>query len=525
MSTPAPAGQLLRVRGLDKSFFATHAARSVSFGVDPGEIVSLLGENGAGKSTVIKMLAGVYRPDHGSMQLNGRDLNAPGVRSRVSFVHQNLGLIEWMTVAENIAQVLGYPRRWGLIDGRGMRRQAERVLDLIGGGVDPDARVFDLARTERSLLAIARGLISEPDLLVLDEPTASLPAADVQRLFAVLRRLRDAGVGMLYVSHRLDEVYEICTRTVVMRNGSVVADRDLAGLGADELVQLIVGHQTSTPTFDEPDPRVRLELADVQVAGSGPVSLRARRGEVLALCGLRGAGQEAVGRAIAGAVAVSGGTMSVDGTPFAPRNPHDAVAAGVGFATSNREVESVAAGLSVRENMFLNPAVWGRRTLQPYRPRTERAAAMVQIEAFGIRPAGPELALDTFSGGNQQKVLLARWIGVGRAVLVLEEPTMGVDVGAKSEIYALLRDAARAGTATVVVSTDMEEVTRIAHRALVLERGRIVGEFAGPGLRIADLVAAASGLSAATGAAATDAAAPGPAAPGPAATGGLRTGR
>jgi len=485
---------LLSVEHLDKTFFATRAADDVSFTVGRGEVVSLLGENGAGKSTVIRMLAGVYRPDSGRVLLDGDDLDGPGVRSRVSFVHQDLGLVEWMTVAENIAQVLGYPKRLGLIDGPAVRRQAVGVLELIGGGVDPDARIVDLPRTERSLLAIARGLVGGPDLLVLDEPTASLPAADVERLFAVLRGLRDSGVGMIYVSHRLEEVYEISTRTVVMRNGRVVADRAVAGLGTGELVELIVGRGTTTPVFDAPDPRMRLELDAVEVSGAGPVSLSVRRGEVLALCGLRGAGQEAVGRAVAGALQLQHGTMAIDGTPLAPRDPHDAVVRGVGFATSNRETESVAPGLSVRENLYLNPAVWGRSLLRPFRVRTEGRAAFAQLRRFGVRPGDPELALDTFSGGNQQKVVLARWIGVGRAVMVLEEPTMGVDVGAKAEIYALLRDAAGAGTATVVVSTDMEEVSRIAHRAVVMERGRPVAQFSGAELTVANLVAAASGL-------------------------------
>ena len=488
------SGPLLQVRHLDKTFFATRAAQDVSFDVDAGEIVSLLGENGAGKSTVIKMLAGVYRPDAGTMQLDGADLDAAGVRSRVSFVHQNLGLIEWMTVAENIAQVLGYPRRLGLIDHGAVRRQAERALEPVGGGIDPDARILDLPRTERSLLAIARGLVSDPRLLVLDEPTASLPANDVERLFGVLRGLRDSGVGMIYVSHRLDEIYEISSRTVVMRNGRVVAERPVAGLGHQALVELIVGRQTTTPQFDPPGEEVRVALDGLVAAGTGPVTMDVTRGEVIALCGLRAAGQEAVGRAIAGAIPVEAGSITVDGTPRRFRSPSDAVDAGIGFATSNRETESVAPGLTVRENLFLNPGVWGRKSFRWFGRAGEARQAYTQIKAFGVRPDDPELSLDTFSGGNQQKVVLARWLSVGRGVLVLEEPTMGVDVGAKAEIYALLRDAARSGMATVVVSTDMEEVTKIAHRALVLERGQVVAEFAGADLTIANLVAAASGL-------------------------------
>ncbi len=485
---------LLSVQGLDKSFFATHAAIDVSFDVGVGEIVSLLGENGAGKSTVIKMLAGVYKPDKGRMLLAGADLDSSGTRKRISFVHQNLGLVEWMTVAENIAQSLGYPRRYGLISHKGMIAQAERVLESVGGGIDPDTRIFDLPRTERSLLAIARGLVSEPKLLVLDEPTASLPAADVERLFTVLRQLRDTGVGMIYVSHRLDEIYQISSRAVVMRNGRVVADRSVASLSPDELVEVIVGRHTKSTTFDPPAPEVRLALDGVTVPGAGPITLTVSKGEVVALCGLRGSGQEPLGRAIAGAVPVLGGSMTLDGAKFTPKSPFAAVSQGIGFATSNRETESVAPGLSARENLFLNPRVWGRRAWQLRTARIERKDAVQFLREFDVRPADPELALDTFSGGNQQKVILARWFGVGRSLVVLEEPTMGVDVGAKAEIYTLLRDAVRTGTAAVVVSTDMEEVAKIAHRAIVFGRGEVVAELSGADLTIARLIAAASDL-------------------------------
>ncbi|THG31573.1 sugar ABC transporter ATP-binding protein [Naasia lichenicola] len=489
---------LLRLSGLDKTFFATRAAHQVSFDVHQGEIVSLLGENGAGKSTVIKMLAGVYRPDAGQILLNGAELGNADSRKGISFVHQNLGLVEWMTVAENIAQTIGYPTRLGLISPSRMRERALEVLDLIGGGIDPDARVFSLPRTERSLLAIARGLINRPKVLVLDEPTASLPAADVQRLFDVLRRLRDTGVGMIYVSHRLDEIYEISTRAVVMRNGEVVADRAVADLSHFELVDLIVGSATKETVFDPPRDRVRLSIEGLVVAGVGPVDLSVREGEVLALCGLRGAGQEQIGRSIAGDLIATAGTYEIDGEVARIRSVASAIDHGIGFSTSNRETEAVAPGMSVRENLFLNPAVWGRRLWQFRGAKSERLETMPHIDSFGVRPRDPEIALDTLSGGNQQKVILARWFGVGRKVIVLEEPTMGVDVGAKADIYALLRDVTRAGTSVIVVSTDMEEVAKVAHRAIVFGRGRMVAEIHREDLSIGSLVAAASNLASTT---------------------------
>ena len=485
---------LLEIRNLNKAFFATQAVDDVSFDVHEGEIVALMGENGAGKSTVIKMLAGVYKPDGGTMTVDGRPIEE--VRDKeVSFIHQTLGLIEWMTVAENIALGMGYPRRGPLIDKKAMITQATEVLDLVGGGVDPEARIFDLPRTERSLLAIARALVGSPKLLVLDEPTASLPQEDVEQLFVVLRRLKKQGTGMIYVSHRLDEIYAIADRAVVMRNGVKVGDKLVADLPHRELVSLIVGKDTLAVHFNAPQDLTSLKLTDVFVGEVGPISMEVKAGEIVGLCGLRGAGQGAAGRAIAGVDTITGGTMEVRGARVDIKSVRGAIEKKIAFVTSNREAESLAPGLSVRENLFLNPSLWGVKWFQPNPVKTERERAAAVTSRYSVRPPDPELAADTLSGGNQQKVVLARWLSLGYDIVVLEEPTMGVDVGAKSEIYALVREAADAGTAVVVVTTDLEEATAICHRALVFERGSVRTEVGASDLSIANLMAAASGLS------------------------------
>lgn len=485
---------LLAVRDLDKSFFATHAVDHVSFDVHQAEIVALLGENGAGKSTVIKMLAGVYKSDSGDIRLLGDDIDGAGVRKKVSFIHQTLGLIEWMTVAENIALSMGFPRTLGMISERRMNQQAEQVLEQVGGGIDPRTRIFDLPRTERSLLAIARALVGRPRLLVLDEPTASLPQDDVERLFTVVRRLRDQGTGMIYVSHRLDEIYQITSRAVIMRNGRLVADTSVEELSHADLVELIVGHETRDVVFDPPQPEQRVALSGVRVGDVGPIDLQVRRGEIIGLCGLRGAGHAEVGRAVAGVVPTTAGTLTMDGRENPYATVRDAITARVGFVTSNRETESLAPGMSVRENLFLNPSLWGTPWYRPLSEKAEAVRARQIADTYSVRPRDPELAADTLSGGNQQKVILARWLALGRDLVVLEEPTMGVDVGAKSEIYALLRDAANAGTTVVVVTTDLEEASLICHRALVFERGAVAAELTGDQITIGALTAAASGL-------------------------------
>ena len=468
---PSP---VLEVKDLDKSFYATHAANHVSFDVYPGEIVALLGENGAGKSTVIKMLAGVYTPDFGEILVDGENLRSDARIKEIAFVHQTLGLIEWMTVAENIAQIIGYPKRFGLINPKLLRQQATRVLTIVGGGIDPDARIFSLSRTDRSLLAIARALIQKPKILVLDEPTASLPENDVERLFSVLRELQSTGVGIIYVSHRLDEVFQIADRAVVMRNGRVVADKHLKDLAKQELVSLIVGKEVLDTQFEEPSQKVQLFLRDFKTNGAGPLTLDLYEGEVIAFCGLRGAGQDEIGRAIAGVNPFHTGEIKTSQGTLSYESVSSAVKLGIGFSTSNRETEAIAPGLSVRENLFLNPLLWGRKLLSFQSGGKEKSTAIPHLRKFGVRPDDPELSLDTLSGGNQQKVILARWFGLAYKIIVLEEPTMGVDIGAKADIYNLFKAATNEGTSIIIVSTDLEEVVRVANRAVVFFQGKVV---------------------------------------------------
>lgn len=485
---------LLKIDGLDKSFYATHAANNVSFEVHQGEIVALLGENGAGKSTVIKMLAGVYTPDSGEVLIDGKKINLHEKNQSIAFVHQTLGLIEWMTVAENIAQIIGYPRRFGLISPSAMNKQAREVLGIVAGGIDPEARIFTLSRTDRSLLAIARALIQKPKILVLDEPTASLPAHDVVRLFEVLKELKSSGVGIIYVSHRLDEVYEISDSAVIMRNGSVVANRKVDTLPKNELVSLIVGKEILEADFVPPSKGVQVSLSGFGTSKAGPLTLDIFKGEVIALCGLRGAGQDEIGRAIAGVIRSTRGSISTAEGPLEYKKVSQAVRHGIGFSTSNRETEAIAPGMTVKENLFLNPLLWGRRIYNPMSLKKERSLTFPHLDKFGVRPRDPDLSLDTFSGGNQQKVILARWFGLSFNLLVLEEPTMGVDIGAKADIYGLFREVTQAGTSLVIISTDMEEVVRVANRAVVFFQGEPVRIVEKSDMTFNNLISIASNL-------------------------------
>lgn len=497
-------GGELRFEQVQKAFGGNRALKGVSFPVARGEITALLGENGAGKSTLIKILGGIYRADAGGVVIDGvpyhHRARQKGVRRPISFIHQDLGLIEWMTITENVALARGYARHkgFGAIDWRENEAAAARALALVGCDLHPDTRLQSLSRTEKSLVAIARALTSDCDFLVLDEPTASLPADEVERLFEALRRLKARGVGMIYVSHRLDEIFRIADRVVVMRDGLVVGDKPVGDTTADELVQLIVGRSTFA-AFDKGAPTpgaVRVQVQAVRTPEAGPVSLELRQGELLGLVGLRGAGQEAIGRALFGAVPCAG-TVLVDGRQLDLSSPETALRDGIGLVARDRVEESVAPALSIRENAFLNPGAAGRSLFSILAPGTEARRAADLGRAVDLRPNTPDLPIESLSGGNQQKVVVGRWLNTGRKLLIAEDPTAGVDIGAKAEIYALIAEAIARGLAVIVVSTDFEEVAHICHRALVFNRGRIIAELSGTALTTERLISTASASEAA----------------------------
>ena len=478
-----------------KSFGGTRALKGVSLKVGRGEVVALLGENGAGKSTLIKVLGGIHRPDQGGVFIDGVAYAHEAGRAggqKVAFIHQDLGLIEWMSVAENIAMALGYAKKGLRIDWTATEGRAERALKLVEAEFPATARVSSLTRTQKSLVAIARALAAECDYLVLDEPTASLPADEVERLFSALRPLKLRGVGMIYVSHRLDEIFQIADRVAVLRDGQLVGMRPIEHTSPEELVSLIVGRKTREinrpPVQDGP---AILQVERLATPAVGPVSFDIKRGELLGLAGLRGAGHEDIGRALFG-VTAHGGRVTLDGTEPDLTNAHSAMRSGIGLVARDRVGESVAAGLTIRENVFLNPSAAGRKLLSFLSARREDQMARAIGKRVGLSPNDPTLSIEALSGGNQQKVVVGRWLDTGRRLLVTEDPTAGVDVGAKAEIYHLLYQALASGMGVLVVSTDFEEIAAICHRAIVFSRGLPVAELTGVGLSTESLIQAAS---------------------------------
>ena len=498
MSASTP---LLSFEAVAKRFGGTLAVDHVSLTLAPGEILALLGENGAGKSTLIKMLAGIHTPDAGRILFRGAPYHhlraAKGEsteRQHVAFIHQDLGLIDWMTVAENVALGVGYRRRRGLISWRGCRDQARRILATMSADIDPETRIMHLSRTERSLVAIGRALAARAEVLVLDEPTASLPADEVAHLLGVLRDLRRTGIGMIYVSHRLDEVFDVANDVAVLRDGKLIGRKRVADTNPAELITMIVGRppdEVATP-LRLADTAPRLELHGLVAGDAGPVDLVLRAGEIVGLVGLRGAGHDVIGRALFGCRPIERGAALLDGKPYRPATPGAAMRSGIGLVAGDRVGESLGMRLTVRENLFLNPSARGLHPLRLFSPARERADARAAGASMSLRPNNPSLPVEDLSGGNQQKVVLARWLGLADRVLILEEPTAGVDVGAKAEIYALLHSALAGGLSIIVVATDFEEVAKICHRALVFSQGRVTGEIGRDDLSVASLLQAAS---------------------------------
>ncbi|MGK5698181.1 sugar ABC transporter ATP-binding protein [Streptomyces sp. URMC 128] len=532
-ASPFGPEPLVRIRGLGKRFGGTVALAGVDLDVHAGSVLALLGPNGAGKSTLIKVLAGVHPADTGQITVDGMPLGGPAASGSMSFIHQDLGLVEWMTVAENIALTNGYARRTGLISWRRTRERCVDALRIVAGHLDPDAPVSGLAPAERSLVAIARALAARAKLIVLDEPTARLPAADSARLFGVLHDLRDRGHAILYVSHRLDEVYQVADTFAVLRDGRLVRHGRLADHAPARMVHDIVGaapepparpadapvaeHPGGTPAAagragaplaDRPDrsqagsrpagasartPPV-LTLNGVRTGRVGPVSLGLAAGEVLGLVGLSGAGHADLGRALAGDRRLLGGRAVLHGRPYQPGSVAEAVARGVGFVPGDRLREGCLAELTVRENLLANPRAGGGRAPRWIGPSNERAEAAALIERFSVRPRDSEAPIATLSGGNQQKVMIGRWLRTELRLLILEEPTASVDIGAKAAIHRLLDEALSAGLAVLLLSTDFEEVASVCGRTLVFVRGSVTAELSGSALTVTGLTRAASAM-------------------------------
>ncbi len=476
---------LLEMRGIGKAFPGVRALRDVDFTLVPGEVHALVGENGAGKSTLMKILAGAYIADEGEIRLDGRPVHFAGPQSALAAgivtIYQELNLVPELSVAENI--FLGDEPQLGsspVIDWRSVHRRSAELLSRVGISLDTHARVNTLGVGKQQLVEVAKALHRTPRAIVMDEPTASLGLAEIDELFRVIRELRARGVSIVYISHRLDEIFTLCNRVTVMRDGTVVDTRPVAASDVSTLVALMVG-RTLERALRTPNPAAdTAEMLGVRgLTRRGvfeDVSFSVRRGEIYGLGGVVGSGRTEVARAIFGADRIDAGQLTIEGRPVRITSPREAVRAGIAMLTEDRKAEGLVLGLPVRANVSL--AILDRiaRFFGFIPPERERSLAQDLIASLRIRTPGPEQLAINLSGGNQQKVVLAKWLAVKPKLLIFDEPTRGVDVGAKAEIYALIRALVAEGMAVIIISSELPELLSLSDRIGVLKRGRIVVE-------------------------------------------------
>lgn len=494
-----PARPLLSIKGLAKSYGGTRALSDASITVGAGEVHGLVGANGAGKSTLIKCLAGLTRPDSGTMAIDGEPVAAmtPQVSAELgmSFIHQELAFVPGMTVLENIMLGLPKKQRWGLVDWAAIERDVAPVAARIGITAPLGANAKGLTTAENWLINICRAQMRRARLIVMDEPTASLSAKEAESLFQAIRDLSAGGVAVLYVSHRLDEILDLCSRVTVFRDGQSVAELSGSGMTRQGLIDGIVGGHQAVAAAKVAATREEVVLSVRNLARLPRVrgiSFDLRAGEVLGIGGLVGAGRSELARLIFGADAMMTGEMRLMGKAYAPRSPAAAVRAGIGLVPEERRAEALVLSKSVAFNLQL--ANLSKVVLDARLPliSTRRRETMAQriIRDLAVKTPGSDTAVERLSGGNQQKVVIGRWLLRAPQVLILDEPTRGVDIGARGEIHRLIRALAADGTAVIVISSEPDELPDLADRVLVMSEGRIVAELAGGGITRQAIVAA-----------------------------------
>jgi len=478
---------LLRVSSLSKSFPGVQALVGVDFDVRPGEVHALVGQNGAGKSTLIKVLAGAYRPDAGQFEVLGQPVEigstADSARQGIAVIHQDLNLVPMFDVTENMTLGLPQPHRAGvLINWGAMRARVRGVLESMNVDISPTASTASLSIPQKTMVSIGRALMLDARVVIMDEPTASLGAHGVEQVYEIVRRLRDQGCGVVYVSHRLEEVATLADRITVMRDGQRVGTFAAGEITSrSQLIRLIIGRSERE--------LVRAKhhtTGEVMVTARGlswqdrvvDIDLDVHAGEVTGVAGLVGSGRSELAALLFGAAKPDHGDIRVNGRPLRRATPAAGIAAGVALLPEDRRGQAAFTGMSVRENLTI--AALSRYATGPFiRRRRERDAVARATKDLAIKCNSPESAMATLSGGNQQKVVIAKWLQTDAKVLIFDEPTQGVDVGAQEEIHSLVRQLAHQGRAVIFISSDLEETLRISDRVLVLREGRLVGDLRG----------------------------------------------
>jgi ribose transport system ATP-binding protein len=485
MTADAPAGDLLvEMLGIQKAFPGVAALQDARFELRPHEVHALVGENGAGKSTLMKVLAGIYRPDAGTIRIKGAEVEVPSPKAAqqlgISIIHQELNLMPHLTIAQNI--FIGREPRGRMrvtLDERALNRKASALFEELHLALDPRRKVGDLAVAGQQMVEIAKALSFQAEVLIMDEPTATLTETEIDELFRIIRQLRERGVGVVHISHRLEELKQISDRVTVMRDGHYIETMATAEAPIEKIISLMVGRTIFEEAPDIPEERDEQVVLEVRGLNRGrmvrDVSFELRRGEILGFAGLVGAGRTEVARAVFGADRRDSGEILVNGTSVDIRSPADAVRHGIGYLSEDRKRYGLALGMDVESNVVM--ASMGRYVgaLGAVDFGRTREAAEGQVRDLGIKTPSVRQRARNLSGGNQQKIVVGKWLLADTDILIFDEPTRGIDVGAKSEIYRLLNDLVREGKSVIMISSELPEILRMSHRVVVMCEGRITG--------------------------------------------------
>jgi ribose transport system ATP-binding protein len=472
---------MLEMKGISKSFFGVEVLHKVDFVVQKGQIMGLCGENGAGKSTLMKILAGIHAPDGGEIGFRSalvRKNPTPMEMQNlgISMIHQELNLLDELTVAQNIFLCREPRGGAGLINFNRMNEEAARVLERLGEKIDPRHKVFDLKIAQKQMVEIAKAISFNVELLIMDEPTSMLTGKETKILFDLISNLSSQGIAVVYISHRLKEIIDVCHTVTVLKDGSLVAVKNVAEVSAQDLAALMVGRQVQTTKASDfsGDPEaVMLEVRDVSDDLLKGVSFKVRKGEILGFSGLVGAGRTELMEVVFGMRRPKTGSVFIEGKPRTIRSAIDAIRADLGFVTEDRKATGLVGCRDITDNA--NYVSW-LKTAGLFKGRARSLAnAKKMVDRLAIRCSSPAQLVSNLSGGNQQKVALSKWLLSGAKVLVLDEPTRGVDVGSRQEIYQIIRELAAGGVAIVIVSSDLPEILTICERAIIMHEGRVTG--------------------------------------------------
>lgn len=474
---------VIEMRGIEKRFPGVHALKSARFDLRPGEVHALMGENGAGKSTLMKILAGIYRPDAGEILMDGKPIELATPRSAqaagIGIIHQELSLMNDLTAAQNIFIGREPRRAFGLLDERLLNQQAAAIFKTMRLKLDPQATVGGLTIAKQQMVEIAKALSYNFRVLIMDEPTAALNDAEIADLFGIIRDLKVQGVGVVYISHKMDELKRIADRVTIMRDGEFVDTVPAADTPISTIITKMVGREVKDEPLQVPDTSKNPTALEVKGLRRGreirDVSFSLARGEILGFAGLMGAGRTEVARAIFGADPLESGEILVHGKPQTIRSPHDAVKAGIGYLSEDRKHFGLALSMDVRNNIALASLKSFMRFPGRLDEKSMKNTADDYIRKLAIRTPSDTQEVRLLSGGNQQKVVIAKWLLRNCDILIFDEPTRGIDVGAKSEIYQLLTNLSKSGKAIIVISSELPEVMRLSHRIAVMCEGRLTG--------------------------------------------------